>query len=94
MAVWYQLANPVDKRAFIRSHLPQTLVSSLAVKLRPNDIQSLVNHRDARWEGSVMAARAAHCPSLYSTNADAEDRDTDEDEETDEGGYHSGSDSE
>jgi ribonuclease HI len=67
---WFSSASEVDKRHFIRSLIPTSLVHHLRLTVQPPAIQTLVNCRDNHWNKGVTNARSIHNPSLYTVPDD------------------------
>ena len=66
VTTWYTTTTPADKRNFIRSLVPTSLVNCLQLTLSPIQIKTIVNHRDTRWKKTINLMRSQYNPSFYS----------------------------
>jgi hypothetical protein len=66
---WYTSAAAGDKRNFVRSLVPTSLVDHLRKKgVHPKEIQTLVNTRDRRWTNALKHARSVYTAAQYTVS--------------------------
>ena len=63
---WFNSATEVDKRNFVRSLIPTSLVNYLRKVQSPLQIQALVNRRDTQWKQGTHSIRTMYNPTYYS----------------------------
>jgi hypothetical protein len=66
--LWFMAASRSDKRNFIRTLIPTTLVSELLKTFSHRQVRTLINHRDTHWQPLIIQKRQFYANHLQNSS--------------------------